>query len=158
MFNSSLILLKSCTYSISQPKNSLRLQPVRFNATNQRFIDENAHGAFVPSESRPELTYESAVCSQYRSSISAAISLLNNTVAHAHKYPSCCIWSRPPNISTCHLAVRTDEIFANKNNMSSQIGFIIVWLKKIALQTFYSTAEKIRSSLLAVPFPQFFSP
>lgn len=124
-FNDCLISLTAGTYFISQLCHLLKLQLITTNATLQHIIPERAREAYLASVSRPDLTYGFAVCSQFRTPTATTITLLNNTIAHAHKHPSGRLQYQALGIATCHLTVFADASFVNNNDMSFQNGFTV---------------------------------
>lgn len=125
MVNGSCISLANGKHFISQPDHLQNLQPVPPNSTLQRFFAERPRLTYLPSVSRPDLTYRFAACSQFSTPTTTAIALLYNTIALAHKHPASCLKYLPLKPEMCHIAVLADSSIANNSDMSSKIGLII---------------------------------
>lgn len=125
--NGANINLKHGVYSISQNFHLQHLTelPLDKDINTTMFISQRALGAYIASLSRPDLTAGFAILAQRKNPSKEDAVTLNKLIKKAKQNPVEFNFSKL-DINSFRLAVFTDASFAKNQDLSSQLGYIIV--------------------------------
>ena len=130
-FGTSIFTVKNGHFLVSQKAYINRLKPLLLDASLELFRTYRATLAWV-GYTRPDALCAINKSAQVTPSTFGAekIKSFNTTIKHLQKTPERCLQYAPLDKSTLHLRVYAEASFAGNDDLSSQLGFIILLCDK----------------------------
>lgn len=94
--------------------------------TQDQYVAQRARGAYIATVCQPESAYDLSFAAQVINPQKADIKQLNKRIQWQMNNPARGLTFVPLDLSSLNLTVFTDASFANNQDLSSQIGFVIV--------------------------------
>lgn len=126
-FGTSVRTLKQGTFSISQKLYASKLRPLPNDVSFKQFRSHRAMFAWM-GHTRPDVCYATNQAAQMTEKTFGPdkISKINKAILYTKSTPEICLLYNDLDKSSLHLRVCTDASFAGNEDLSSQLGFIIL--------------------------------
>ena len=127
-FNGAVIELHGESITINQPQQIKRIQPVTINTptSKEQYITQRARGAYIASVCQPEMAFGLSFAAQQSTNpTDNDTNLLNRCLSWQIRNSTRGLKFIPLDLDTLKIVAFTDSSFANNQDFSSQIGFVI---------------------------------
>lgn len=129
-FNGSIIIAGNSGHNLNVIQNGQgrRLELVDYNTPNFKndYIVQRARGAYIASVYQPEATYDLSVAAQHKEPSTEDVKKPNKRLTWQKENVERGINFIPLDLDNAKLFIFVDGSFANNQDFSSQIGFVIV--------------------------------
>jgi hypothetical protein len=129
MFNRCVITIEpNSTIHLTQKDQGKKIQPVnqKEDDLQQEYLEQRARGAYIAFICQPEATFDLSAAAQHQNPTTADICTLNKRLEWQMKHMDRGIKYIALNLECTKLFVFVDGSFANNQDYSSQIGYLII--------------------------------
>ena len=126
-FNGCILLLEGPNLYLKQKGQGSKIQLIDLNDNDraQRYLEQRARGAYIASICQPEAAFDLSVAAQSQNPKDDDYIKLNSRLEWQMKNLHQGLRFVPIDLSTAKLMVFTDGSFANNQDLSSQLGYIL---------------------------------
>ena len=126
-FNGCTLTMEGTTLGLKQKGQGAKIELIDLKAPDraQRYLEQRARGAYIASICQPEAAFDLSVAAQAQSPKDEDHTKLNTRLEWQMKSLQRGLRFVPVDLSTAKLMVFTDGSFANNQDLSSQLGYIL---------------------------------
>jgi hypothetical protein len=131
-FNGCTLVQQGTTIALQQKGQGRKIELIDLNASNcaQRYGEQRARGAYIASICQPEAAFDLSVAAQAQGPENKDYEKLNARLEWQMKNLQRGLRFVPVDLSTAKLMVFTDGSFANNQDLSSQLGYVLALVNK----------------------------
>ncbi|KAF1357358.1 hypothetical protein EJ07DRAFT_128845 [Lizonia empirigonia] len=127
-FNGCTLTLRKDTIQLTQKGQGANIDIIDPKAADraQRYMEQRARGAYIASICQPEASFDLSAAAQIQQPADEDYARLNRRLQWQTKSLQRGLQYVPLNLATAKLMVFTDGSFANNQDLSSQLGYLLV--------------------------------
>jgi hypothetical protein len=127
-FNGCTLTLHGDTILLTQKGQGTKIKGIDLKAADraQKYMEQRAHGAYIASICQPEASFDLSAAAQIQQPADKDYAKLNRRLQWQTKSLQRGLRYVPLNLNTAKLMVFTDGSFANNQDLSSQLGYLLV--------------------------------
>ncbi|KAF1935267.1 hypothetical protein EJ02DRAFT_507147 [Clathrospora elynae] len=127
-FNGCTLTLRKDTIMLTQKGQGTKIKTVDLKATDraQKYMEQRARGAYIASICQPKALFDLSTAAQIQKPADGDYTKLNRRLQWQAENLERGLQYVPLDLATAKLVVFTDGSFANNQDLSSQLGYLIV--------------------------------
>jgi len=126
-FNGCTLTLQGDTISLTQKGQGAKIESIDLKAADraQKYMEQRARGAYIASICQPEASFDLSAAAQIQQPTDGDFEKLNRRLQWQAENLKRGLQYVPLDLATAKLMVFTDGSFANNQDLSSQLGYLV---------------------------------
>ena len=127
-FNGCTLTLRGDTILLTQKGQGTKIETIELKAADraQSYMEQRARGAYIASICQPEASFDLSAAAQIQQPTDGDYAKLNCRLQWQAERLQRGLQYVPLNLATAKLMIFTDGSFANNQDLSSQLGYLLV--------------------------------